>query len=681
MRASRCLVLAGRAVVCALLPLNLAGCLPGTGSGGGSGLFNLPPTVVITMVPDPANGVAPYVVQFDSSNSTDDGTIVNRAWDFGDGSTSLDITPSHTFRTNGTFTITLTLTDHQGAQASKTTTVSVVNRPVAVLLVDREVAATAPAQFSFDASQSFDPDAKPGDVLEYLWDFGDGTRETVATTPHTFANPGIYRVTLTVTGAAGVPGTAEQLIQVGIPVPTMEFRAPWSGIQHLVVPQGADIWTYVVFDVDPSAAYTLVAGLDADLNSQNNNDIRLGTRLANGTLNTTDLDLRVPTALELTTSGVAIPTGTYYLWAELRTDLVEPVRVYAAPTVHVIRPYTTEISADTPTLPAVSGEQWQIVVPKTTNRQIVDLGALNQGDQVFLDLLTTPGYAIEYSQPGYSAMLLDSTLSVYAWFYENNGRMVFNPYTKLVIGAQSQSSHYYLVLDGTDGAYTPNAQVRVARSVATTYLPPRQTVYLNFAGGQGKDVAVGGIMPVTLGAYTGPATMNAATLKAAVAARLQTIFAPYSITILSSETDSIPTTPYTGVYFEDADQLSDYGIIPSDVVVRSYGLADVVDPRNQTVSGNVLVRASLLATDFTTLDTEVKLGTALGNAVAHQLGFMFGLAETTGVATDVMNVAASLDRNDLQFTVAPLAPLFTAPQPFPAGTQQDAPKVLLEVLR
>ncbi len=681
MRASRCLVLAGLAVVCALLPLNLAGCLPGTGSGGGSGLFNLPPTVVITMVPDPANGVAPYVVQFDSSNSTDDGTIVNRAWDFGDGSTSLDITPSHTFRTNGTFTITLTLTDDQGAQASKTTTVSVVNRPVAVLLVDREVADTAPAQFSFDASQSFDPDAKPGDVLEYLWDFGDGTRETVATTPHTFANPGIYRVTLTVTGAAGVPGTAEQLIQVGIPVPTMEFRAPWSGIQHLVVPQGADIWTYVVFDVDPSAAYTLVAGLDADLNSQNNNDIRLGTRLANGTLNTTDLDLRVPTALELTTSGVAIPTGTYYLWAELRTDLVEPVRVYAAPTVHVIRPYTTEISADTPTLPAVSGEQWQIVVPKTTNRQIVDLGALNQGDQVFLDLLTTPGYAIEYSQPGYSAMLLDSTLSVYAWFYENNGRMVFNPYTKLVIGAQSQSSHYYLVLDGTDGAYTPNAQVRVARSVATTYLPPRQTVYLNFAGGQGKDVAVGGIMPVTLGAYTGPATMNAATLKAAVAARLQTIFAPYSITILSSETDSIPTTPYTGVYFEDADQLSDYGIIPSDVVVRSYGLADVVDPRNQTVSGNVLVRASLLATDFTTLDTEVKLGTALGNAVAHQLGFMFGLAETTGVATDVMNVAASLDRNDLQFTVAPLAPLFTAPQPFPAGTQQDAPKVLLEVLR
>jgi hypothetical protein len=484
---------------------------------------------------------------------------------------------------------------------------------------------------------------------------------------------------LTVTGASGVAGTAEQLIQVGIPLPTLRFQTPPPEVQNLVVPQGANIWVQTVFTVDPSATYTLTAGLDPDRNATNNNDIRLGTRLDNTFLNTTDLDLRIPTPLELTTNGLPVPTGTYYLWAEVHTDQTAPVRVYAAATIHVLRPYTQEINASTPVLPAVTGEQWQIVASPSTNRQIVDIGALNRGDQLYLSLLTVPGYSVTYNLPGFSVMLVDNLLGVYTWIYD--GRMLFTPYTKLIIGTQSQSPHYYLVLDSTGTDLTPSAQLRIARGVAATYVPPRQAVYLNFAGTQGALISVGGTHGFTLGAYTAPAGMDTTTLRAAILARLQTLFAPYSITVLSSDVDPEPTGPHTVVYFENATQLDATDMIPADVLVRAFGLSDFVDPRNQTVSGNALVRARKLEAAFPALATEAALGTALGNAAAHQLGFLFGLAETTGVVTDVMNVAVSVDRNDLVYTVAPLAPLFTEPQPFPSGVQQDAPRTLTEVLR
>ena len=95
-----------------------AGCLPSgvPGSGGviGSGsLTNLPPVAVITA--SVLSGIAPVTIEFSSDRITDDGVIVTRSWDFGDGTTSLEISPTHTFETTGEFTVALTLTDDGGA--------------------------------------------------------------------------------------------------------------------------------------------------------------------------------------------------------------------------------------------------------------------------------------------------------------------------------------------------------------------------------------------------------------------------------------------------------------------------------------------------------------------------------------------------------------------------------------
>jgi PKD repeat protein len=78
---------------------------------------------------------------FDSSGSSDpDGSIVGYAWDFGDGATSSQASPSHTYGTDGTYTVHLTVTDDAGAQTSVSHDVTVaLHPPVAVDSFERSV--------------------------------------------------------------------------------------------------------------------------------------------------------------------------------------------------------------------------------------------------------------------------------------------------------------------------------------------------------------------------------------------------------------------------------------------------------------------------------------------------------------------------------------------------------------
>ncbi len=75
----------------------------------------------------------PYTVQvdvsltFDGTGSTDsDGTVESFAWDFGDEESGTGATPSHTYTVADIYTVTLTVTDDDGATDSDTTTVTVL---------------------------------------------------------------------------------------------------------------------------------------------------------------------------------------------------------------------------------------------------------------------------------------------------------------------------------------------------------------------------------------------------------------------------------------------------------------------------------------------------------------------------------------------------------------------------
>jgi chitodextrinase len=77
---------------------------------------NVPPQVSITA--SPATGDAPLAARFAATASDADGQVVGYRWEFGDGQSSTETAPAHTYETAGTYTAQLTVTDNQGATAS-----------------------------------------------------------------------------------------------------------------------------------------------------------------------------------------------------------------------------------------------------------------------------------------------------------------------------------------------------------------------------------------------------------------------------------------------------------------------------------------------------------------------------------------------------------------------------------
>ncbi|MGH9246805.1 MAG: PKD domain-containing protein [Acidimicrobiales bacterium] len=144
---------------------------------------------------------------FGSGGSGDpDGTVASVVWDFGDGTTGTGSPVSHTYTSEAPRTVTLTVTDDDGASATDTWTVQPFTDPTASFTV-----ACSELVCTFDGSASHDGGAP---VVSYAWDFGDGGSATGATPSHTYASAGTYTASLTVTDDEGATGTATRYVSV-----------------------------------------------------------------------------------------------------------------------------------------------------------------------------------------------------------------------------------------------------------------------------------------------------------------------------------------------------------------------------------------------------------------------------------------------------------------------------------
>ncbi|MBK7213576.1 MAG: PKD domain-containing protein, partial [Bacteroidales bacterium] len=140
-------------------------------------------------------------------------TIATYAWDFGDGTTGFNRNAQHTYAAPGTYTVTLTITDLQGCSGSVSHTVTVTTPPSANFFSNANSCNGLPVSFTDQST------ASNGYITEWLWNFGDGTTQNILfpaipNTSHTYALPGTYNVTLTVTNNLGCINTISHTIQV-----------------------------------------------------------------------------------------------------------------------------------------------------------------------------------------------------------------------------------------------------------------------------------------------------------------------------------------------------------------------------------------------------------------------------------------------------------------------------------
>jgi len=159
---------------------------------------------------NPTSGCAPLTVQFTDKSIEN---ITNWSWDFGDGGTSTQQSPSHTYNDPGVYTVSLTVTGPCGSNTkTRPDYITVIPPPTAAFEGD-PTSGRAPLTVEFT-------DKSEGNINSCSWDFGDGGTSTQQSQSHTYNDPGVYTVSLTVTGPCGSDTeTRPDYINVKPPLP------------------------------------------------------------------------------------------------------------------------------------------------------------------------------------------------------------------------------------------------------------------------------------------------------------------------------------------------------------------------------------------------------------------------------------------------------------------------------
>ncbi len=141
---------------------------------------------------DVTSGVFPLTVNFSDSSQ---GLITSWLWDFGDGATSTEKNPSHTYENSGNYSVRLTVHTPDSSDTIIKENYITVKNVIANFSADVTMG-KAPLTVSFT-------DNSLGEIDAWLWKFGDGLTSTEQNPTHVYTSGDSFTVSLFVRGPNG----------------------------------------------------------------------------------------------------------------------------------------------------------------------------------------------------------------------------------------------------------------------------------------------------------------------------------------------------------------------------------------------------------------------------------------------------------------------------------------------
>lgn len=213
---------------------------------------NNPPVAEIIEPEDGASFEVSESVFFDGSGSYDpDGDSIAYGWDFGDDVTGTGETTTHSYTEDGTYTVTLTVNDGEYSDSDSIDIYIApqggTNQPPTAVITEPDNGDRHQINdtVAFDGTESSDPD---GDMLNYTWDFDDGTLGYGVQTTHKYTENGTYTIVLTVNDSK-LDDSDSRVIVIGDEVvvntpPTAVISSPEMGqsfdVNEIVYCNGSD---------------------------------------------------------------------------------------------------------------------------------------------------------------------------------------------------------------------------------------------------------------------------------------------------------------------------------------------------------------------------------------------------------------------------------------------------------
>ncbi len=168
---------------------------------------------------DVANGCPGEMLSFIDLSSIPEGTISNWDWDFGDGATSTEQNPQHSYTTDGVYNVSLTVTSDFTCSEMITNALTIYPLPTADFIYGTACSGS-PLAFT---DQSLGNGAT---IISWQWDFGDGATSDQQNPEHMYLDAGTYEVQLIVTNENNCTDTKVLSVEI-LPSPQAEYS--WEG--------------------------------------------------------------------------------------------------------------------------------------------------------------------------------------------------------------------------------------------------------------------------------------------------------------------------------------------------------------------------------------------------------------------------------------------------------------------